>query len=382
MIEHSRLLLQSDPRASYLEHREAIDAAIQQVLERGIYILGPEVEAFEREFAGFLGVKHAVGVASGTDAIELGLRCCGVGSGDYVVTVGNTASATATAIARTGARMVLAEVDPDTYNMDPSSLEDTLSDLSSLPIKAIVPVALYGHPANMEAIRQVAAKRGLLVIEDCAQAHGAKANGVTSGTSAQAGAFSFYPTKNLGAFGDAGALVTNDDFLMARAREIREYGWRERYVSDFLGMNTRLDTLQAAVLRVKLIHLTEDNERRRRVATIYNQRLGQSCDRLILPQVAPGAYHVYHQYVIRVPQRDKLRDFLKQQGIGTLVHYPVPIHLQGAFRGIVTLPTGGLPLTEQLCNDIVSLPLYPQLTDSDVERVCDQIGQFINLEPH
>lgn len=367
------VILQTDPRSGYLEWKEQIDCAVSQVLARGRYILGPEVEAFEKAFAEWLGVAHGVGVANGTDAIELALRACGIGAGDFVVTVANTASATATAIARTGARIVLAEVDEETFNVSPATLRASFDEFAGLPIKAVVAVALYGHPLPPELAR-ISREKGLRYIEDCAQAHGARWDGIAAGTAGDFGAFSFYPTKNLGAIGDGGIAVTNDPALAQRARELREYGWRERYVSAELGMNSRLDPLQAAILSAKLPHLDGDNERRRALAAIYDEAI-VAAD-VQKPRVAPKAAHVFHQYVIRSPRRDALREGLTRHEVGTLIHYPVPIHQQPGLRPFCELPAGGLALSERLSREIISLPLFPQLPIASAETVAQRINDF------
>ncbi len=367
-------LLSTDPRASYLAHKEEIDWAIGRVLDRGWYILGEEVAAFEKEFARYLAVGHAVGVASGTDALHLALRVCGVGTGDGVITVSHTAVATVVAIELAGATPLLIDVDAQTYTMDPNQLERTVKkqDRSGRRnLKAVIPVHLYGQPADMSAITEIAERYGLYVIEDCAQSHGASFRGKKTGAWGHVSAFSFYPTKNLGAIGDGGALVTNDSRLAEKARWVREYGWRERYISEFVGMNTRLDELQAAILRVKLPYLDAGNARRREIANIYNHSLsGTDID---LPQSAADVYHVYHQYVVRSAERDALAAYLKENSIGTLIHYPVPVHLQPAYESRVHTGEEGLQNTERLCGQILSLPMYPQMNDEQARRVSKMI---------
>jgi dTDP-4-amino-4,6-dideoxygalactose transaminase len=362
-------LLAADPKANYLAHREEVDAAVRGVLEGGWYILGQEVCAFEEEFARYVGVRHALGVASGTDALHLALRAGGIGPGDAVLTVSHTAVATVAAIELAGATPVLVDIDPHTYTLCPNRLADALAALRGGPRpKAVIPVHLYGHPADMPAILDVARRHDLLVIEDCAQSHGATLEGRKTGAWGQLAAFSFYPTKNLGALGDGGGLVTNDPELDQRARLLREYGWRERYVSDLPGMNTRLDEVQAAVLRVKLRHLDRENARRRELARLYDARLANAP--LVLPRARAGAEHVYHLYAVLSRHRDDLQAFLKAQGVGTAVHYPVPVHLQPAYRD--RLGGGRLPETERVCRETLSLPMHPQLTDEQAEHVCEQ----------
>jgi dTDP-4-amino-4,6-dideoxygalactose transaminase len=356
---------QCDPKANYLAHKAEIDAAIAAVLDGGRYILGPEVEAFEREFAAFLAVRHAIGVGNGTDALELALRACRVGPGDGVVTVSHTAVATIAAVELTGATPVLVDIDPKTYTLDCNALEDALRRDWGVPLKAIVAVHLYGHPADMRGILEIAGRHGLWVVEDCAQAHGATICGQKTGNWGHIAAFSFYPTKNLGALGDGGAVVTNDAELADRARLLREYGWRERYVSEYGGMNTRLDELQAAILRVKLRYLECDNAKRRELASLYNATLAASS--LGLPRCGAEATHAYHQYVVRSTQRDRLRDWLREQGVGTLIHYPEPVHTQPAYRGRVL--HGVLDKTEGAVREILSLPIYPELPPAQVSVV-------------
>jgi dTDP-4-amino-4,6-dideoxygalactose transaminase len=348
---------QSDPKANYLAHRDEIDAAIRKVLDSGRYILGHQVAAFEREFAAYLGVNHAVGVASGTDAIALALRACGIAPGDTVVTVSHTAVATVAAIELAGAAAVFADIDPATYTMDAASLQRAL-DATPL-VKAVIPVHLYGRPADMPAILPIAARRGLRVIEDCAQAHGASIDGKKCGAWGDIAAFSFYPTKNLGALGDGGAIATRDSGLAEQARLLREYGWRERYISAAAGMNSRLDELQAAILRVKLRHLDADNEQRRAIAAIYSG-------------AAPQTGCAYHQYVIRSPRRDALREHLAANGIGAAVHYPVPVHCQPAYAGRVPIAVS-LNHTERAAREVLSLPMYPELPLGEARRIASLI---------
>lgn len=358
------LIPQCDPRANYRAHKDEIDAAIAAVLEGGSYILGHEVARFEQEFASYLGAAHAIGVASGTDALQLALRACGIGPGDRVLTVSHTAVATVAAIELTGAVPVFADIDPATFTIDCGEVEQALRKNWGGPLNAIVAVHLYGHPAAMPALIEIAGRHGLWMIEDCAQSHGAAIDGRKTGAWGHIAAFSFYPTKNLGSLGDGGAVVTSDAALADRVRSLREYGWRERYISEEPGLNSRLDELQAAILRVKLRYLNADNHRRDEIARAYGEVLrGPS---LLLPR-AEGVVHAWHQYVIRSPQRDRLRLFLREQGIGTLVHYPVPVHLQPAYRG--RLRQGALDRTEQVAREILSLPMFPELTPDKVEQV-------------
>jgi dTDP-4-amino-4,6-dideoxygalactose transaminase len=357
---------QTDPRAAYLVQQAAIDAAVARVLQGGRYILGQEVEGFERDFASYIGVKYGIGVANGTDALVLALKAIGVGVEDYVATVAHTAVATVAAIELAGAKPLLLDIDPASFTLDPAALERALAAPPGR-IAAVVPVHLYGQPADLDAILPLARRHGARVIEDCAQSHGARFAGRRAGCFGDLATFSFYPTKNLGALGDGGMVVTSDDALAERLKALREYGWRERYVSDISGMNSRLDELQAAILRVKLVALDADNARRAVIADAYDRALAGST--LAPPQRRPGASHVFHQYVIRSPRRAALREDLAARGIGTNVHYPQPVHLQPAYRGRVALGPGGLAESERAAGEVLSLPMYPQLADAQVERV-------------
>ena len=365
---------QTDPRAGYLAERTVIDTAIARVLEAGVYILGREVETFEAAFAGFVGVTHAVGVGNGTDAIEIALRACEIGSGDLVFTVSHTAVATIAAIERAGATPVLIDVAPGTYTMAPGELSSALKSPPAGRPAAVLPVHIYGQPAELSALTEIARAYGLRLIEDCAQSHGALYRGTAVGSFGDIACFSFYPTKNLGALGDAGVTATNDASLAIALREIREYGWRERYVSAIPGINTRLSPIQAAILGAKLPHLAADNARRRAIATRYDQGLSELP--LRLPRHSGDATHVYHQYVVRSPARDALRAQLGGACIGTGIHYPVPVHLQPAYRGRLAEFPAGLPETTQAAGEILSLPIYPQLADPAIQRVIEALTSF------
>lgn len=356
----------ADPREGVLARRAEIDAAIARVLEEGRYILGPETDAFEREFAAYLGVAHVVGVASGTDALVLALRACGVGPGDEVVTVGHTAVATVAAVELAGAAPVLVDIEPDTGTMDPARVEAALSPRT----RALLPVHLYGHPAALEPLRAIARDRRLLLVEDCAQAHGATFQGRRVGSFGAAAAFSFYPTKNLGAIGDGGAVATDDPAIADAARRLREYGWRDRYVSEVPGVNSRLDELQAAILRVGLRHLDADNARRAAIAGLYDRELAGAG--LALPVTRAGCGHVYHQYVVRLPARDALRGALRARGVGTLIHYPFAVHDQPAYRGRLRIPAP-LPRTEEAAATVLSLPMYPGLGEARARRAAGAV---------
>ncbi len=369
---------QTSPKAGYVAHQVEIDEAVRRVLESGWYILGHEVELFEQEFAEYVGTGHAIGVANGTDALELALRSCKIGPGDLVFTVSHTAVATVAAIELVGATPVFVDIDLKTYTIDPNCIEVALKNPPKGTPKAIIPVHLYGHPANMPAVLELANRFGLIVIEDCAQSHGASLQKRRTGTWGHMAAFSFYPTKNLGTFGDGGAVVTDDAELAEKARTLREYGWRERFVSSFTGMNSRLDELHAAILRVKLQYLDEENERRRTIAAQYSEVLRSLPIRL--PEVHPDVAHVYHQYVIGTVDRDGLRTCLKSHGIATAIHYPVPVHLQPAYRRL-TIRSEDLLHTEQAAREILSLPMFAQLTDQEVRFVTQVIqGQSAEKE--
>jgi dTDP-4-amino-4,6-dideoxygalactose transaminase len=367
-------IAQTDPRASYLENKTAIDAAIARVLDSGWYILGREAEAFEARFAAAIGVAHGIGCGNGTDALELALRACGIGAGDLVFTVSHTAVASVAAIERAGATPVLIDIESGGFCMDSAALECALRSPAPGRAAAVMPVHLYGEPAALNEIAALAKTYGLRLIEDAAQSHGALHQGRVTGSLGNFGCFSFYPTKNLGAFGDAGAIVTGDAELAAAAREIREYGWRDRYVSAVPGINTRLDPLQAAILNVKLDSLAANNARRQAIAARYDAGLAGLPMRL--PTRRAGTTHVFHQYVIRSPKRDRLREHLREAQIGTGIHYPLPVHLHPAYRDRVAVGPGGLCNSEAAAREILSLPMYPQMDDAAVDRVIAEIRRF------
>jgi len=359
-------LLPSNPKANWLAHRNEIDRAIDRVLRSGHYVLGKQVAAFENEFAGYIGVRFGIGVGNGTDALHLALRACGVGEGDQVITVSHTAVATVAAIELCGAEPVFVDIDPGTYTIDPKMVEQAITKCT----KAIIPVHLYGQPADMGSITSIASDHQLHVVEDCAQSHGASYKGRKTGAWGDVAAFSFYPTKNLGALGDGGMVVTDDAGIAERVRLLREYGWRNRYVSEIPGMNSRLDEVQAAILRVKLRHLDKENRKRQSLARTYEGRLRSTS--LVLPTCASDSTHAYHQYVVRHRNRDSLRKFLAGKGINTLIHYPVPVHQQPAYRGRLRV-VGSMINTEKVANEILSLPMYPELRQTDARRVAEAI---------
>lgn len=372
---HARIP-QTSPLETYVERRDALDATLRAVLAKGIYILGDEVKAFEQEFAAFLGAQYAIGVGNGTDAIELALRACGVEDGDRVVTVSHTAVATVAAIRRCGGIPVLVDIDPATYTMDPESLSLCLRRLDSAgkKVKVIVPVHLYGCPADMPSILSVAGRYDIPVVEDCAQAHGATQGGRRVGTMGALGAFSFYPTKNLGAFGDGGAVLTQSGELASKIKSLRQYGWRQRYISETDGINSRLDEMQAAMLRVLLPELDEGNKARRSIAEMYTRQLRGTG--LALPVEPVDCRHVYHQYVIRVPRRDTFRSLMAGQGVDTAIHYPLAVHQQAPYRECAG--TVSLENTERILPEIVSLPIYPQLGFIRATRVCEVLAETLS----
>jgi dTDP-4-amino-4,6-dideoxygalactose transaminase len=359
-----------DLQAQYAAHRAELDAAVAAVLRRGDFVLGEELSAFEHEFAAYAGCAHAVGVASGLDAIELALRALDIGPGDEVITAANSFIASALGISKTGALPVLVDVDPRTRNLDPAAAAEAVTDRT----RVILPVHLYGMPADMDAVRDLAAARDLRVVEDAAQAHGARWHGRAIGSMGDLAAFSFYPGKNLGAYGDGGAVTTNAAEWAERVRRLRNYGSVVKYHHDELGGNSRLDTLQAAVLRVKLRHLDGWNEARRRIATRYNEGLCGVGD-LGLPWTPNGVEPVFHLYVITTAYRERLMRHLQERGVATLIHYPVPIHLQPAYAAL-GWTRGAFPVTERLAVESLSLPIYPELSDEQMAHVIEAVRAF------
>jgi dTDP-4-amino-4,6-dideoxygalactose transaminase len=362
-----------DLRAQYTTIREEVEATVRQVLEGASFIHGPEVAEFEREFASFLGVKHAIGVANGTDALLLALKALGIGDGDDVMIPANTFVATAEAIVHAGARPVLVDINPQTYTINVEQIEDRLTPNT----KAIIPVHLYGQPADLGPVLAIAERRGLSLIEDAAQAHGAEYRGRRVGSFGRAACFSFYPAKNLGAFGDAGGVATKDDGVATTLCKLRDHGSVDKYRHELVGYNSRLDTLQAAVLLVKLRRLGEWNRMRREHAQRYDELLA-GIPGVVTPRVLDGATHVYHLYVIRVESgdRDGLQLYLRERGIQTLIHYPTPVHLTEAFE---RRHHGGdhFPMAEQCATEILSLPMYPELERQQIQYVAEQIRNFM-----
>jgi dTDP-4-amino-4,6-dideoxygalactose transaminase len=352
-----------DLKAQYRSLKPRMDAAIQNVLDRAAFILGPETTDFENAFAAYVGVKHAIGVSSGTDALEMALRACGIGAGDEVITVANTYIATCEAISLAGAEVRWVDCDARTYNIDSSQIEKAITPKT----KAILPVHLYGQPADMDPIMAVARKHGLRVIEDCAQSHGALYKGCKTGTFGDVACFSFYPGKNLGAYGDAGAVATSDNAVADQVRLLRNHGQRQKYIHLTVGACHRLDNLQAAVLGVKLPHLDDWNAKRRRVAKWYDEKL-QGVDGVITPYCPSEVEAVYHLYVVQVPNRDEVQKRLAADGVETGIHYPIPLHEQPAYAHLGHKPED-FPVSHALGRRILSLPMFAEMTAEQVDRV-------------
>jgi dTDP-4-amino-4,6-dideoxygalactose transaminase len=341
--------------------------AIRRVLECGWFILGKENENFEREFSKYIGAKFGIGVNSGSDALYLAVKALGISEGDEVITVSHTMISTVDAITRNGATAIFVDIEPETYTMDVTRIETKITAKT----KAIIPVHLYGHPVNMVPLIEIAQKHGLHVIEDACQAHGSQYKNAKVGIFGDVGCFSFYPTKNLGGYGDGGMLVTTDDELADTLRKLRNYGQSQKYYHDIAGINSRLDEIQAAVLRVKLGYLDRWNERRRQIARLYNELIKDGIEK---PVEKEYAKHVYHLYVIRHQQRDKLQQHLLQNGVQTLIHYPIPVHLQKAY-----LCHEDLPRTEKICNEILSLPMNPWLAENEITTIADCVNKYRSI---
>jgi len=358
-------------RRNYIDIKEAIDGAVSRVLDSGWYLLGKELQAFESHFSSFCGVKHGIGVASGTDAIQVALGACGIGPGNDVLTVSNTCVPTITGIESTGARCVFVDIDPETYTMDPGCIESRMTPKT----RAIVVVHLYGQCADMDEILGIGKKYHLKIIEDCAQAHGAFYNKNRAGSLGDAAAFSFYPTKNLGAYGDAGMVVTHDEQIAQRAQMLRNYGQQKRYDHVMKGINSRMDEIQAAILNTKMDFLPNWIRRRREIAEKYISAF-QDLD-AALPMERAGRKHTYHLFVKRVRNREQFRENMNEMGVQTDIHYPVPVHRQPAY--VEYLEQGQfLPVTEKQASEIVSLPIYPELTDEEVDYVINTVKQSLN----
>lgn len=359
-----------DLKAQYESIKDEIHAAIQQVLDKTAFAGGPFVQKFEEEFASFCGSKHCIGVGSGTEALWLSLLGLGIGPGDEVVTVPNTFIATAEAISFCGAKPVFVDVDEKTYNMNPALLEAAITTRT----KAIIPVHLFGQTADMDPIMEIAGRRGLFVVEDACQAHGAEYKGRKAGSMGTAGCFSFYPGKNLGAYGEAGAVVTNNAELDKKIRMLRDHGQAKKYYHGLVGWNARMDGFQGAILSVKLKHLSAWNEARRRNAKLYNEMLG-GVDGVVIPQESFGNKHVYHIYAIRVQNRDSLISALGGKDIHCGIHYPIPLHVQEAYEAL-GLGKGSFPVSEKVASEFVSLPMFPELGN---EMITAAVGEIRNI---
>jgi len=351
------------PLAQFNTYREEILSAITRVLDSGRYVLGPEVSLFEDRLATYCGAQHAIGTNSGTDALILSLRALGIGPGDEVITVSLTAIATVSAVIACGATPVLVDVDPELYTIDPDAVARAVTDKT----KAVIPVHLYGQSADMNAIMEIAKQHDLFVIEDCAQAAGASYFDQKLGSIGDVGCFSFYPTKNLGAIGDGGAVVTKNETLKNRILRQRQYGWDNSRVTTEPGLNSRLDEIQAAILNVKLQYLDADNERRRNLAAQYDKKLPRG--NLITPKVRSNAVHIYHLYVITTPLRDRLLTSLRNSGVGAEIHYASAAHQHGGYDRLCLIPENGLPVTERLVSNILTLPIYPELTSVEIDKI-------------
>ncbi len=349
----------------YLVIQEEVSKAISKVFSKSEYILGSELRAFEKEFADYNGAKHCIGVASGTDALKLSLLSLGIGKGDEVIVPANSYIATALAVSETGATPIFCDCEKVSLNVDPESVKKNLSPRT----KAIMPVHLYGQPCDMDPLIDLAKENDLRIVEDACQAHGAEFKSRKCGAIGTLGCFSFYPTKNLGCYGDGGAILTGDEALADRIRMLRNYGQSKKYYHDIKGFNSRLDELQAAILRVKLRRLDEFNEKRRANAKLYHELLQESS--ITLPPLKKGA--VYHLYVVRSKKRDQLRDYLEKQGIQTAIHYPVPIHKQNAYN---SAPNYNLPICETASSEILSIPFFPEIFEKEINHVCENIRRF------
>lgn len=364
----------ANPSAQFLSYQAEIEDAVLRVLRSGRYILGSEVKALEREFAEYIGTTYAIGVANGTDALELAIRALDLNTGDEVITVSHTAVATVAAIEAAGAVPVLVDVEPQFYTLDPAQLSEVLSPRT----RAVIAVHLYGQASDLDAIGVFCKEHNLILIEDCSQAHGAKWHGMRLGSIGHIGCFSCYPTKNLGAIGDAGLVTTSDAKYAHKIRILREYGWQERFISDIPGRNSRIDELQAAILRIKLRHLDDDNQKRRNIAAQYTSLLG---DCFSTPPIRYGTEHVFHLFVLRTAHRHALMAHLKCQEINTAIQYPSPVHLQPAYRGRVSV-AASMEVTEQLAQEVLSLPLYPELGIDSVRWVAEALKNFVTGDRH
>ena len=359
------------PLAQYQSHKNEILKSIKRVLDKGCYILGPEVEEFETNFASYCNVDYAIGVNSGTDALTLALRALAIGAGDEVITASHTALATISAVISTGATPVLVDIDPIHFTIAPECIQNAITPKT----KVVIPVHLYGQPAEMDEIMKISEEAGLWVVEDCAQSIGAIYKGKKTGSIGNIGCFSFYPTKNLGAVGDGGMITTKDAKLALRIQRLRQYGWDRDRVTEEVGVNSRLDELQAAILNIKLKHLDADNKSRREIANQYNMLLDEL--ELVLPVESPDTLHVYHQYVVACENRNQIKKQLSERKISAGIHYALPGHLHRGYAHRCVLPDAGLPVTEQTVKKILSLPIYPELAHDQVLQVISNLSQIL-----
>jgi dTDP-4-amino-4,6-dideoxygalactose transaminase len=356
-----------DFKREFAEIGDEVAEAMLTVQKSGQFVLGENLKEFEKEFSIYVGARYGIGVNSGSDALYLTVKALGISKNDEVITVSHTMSSTVDAISRNGAKPVFVDIDPETFIMDPAKIEAKISDKT----RAIMPVHLYGHPANMAPLLKIANEHDIPVIEDACQAHGSEYSNKIVGSIGEVGCFSFYPTKNLGAYGDAGMITTSNKELAEKLTKMRNYGQSARYSHDFIGVNSRLDEIQAAILRVKLRKLDEWNERRRRTAKLYNELLSNA--NVTTPLEREYARHVYHLYVITHNERDKLQNYLLEKGIQTLIHYPIPVHQQKAYAAKVSLP-----ITEKICSKILSLPIHPWLHEDEIRKIANCINEYRN----
>lgn len=360
----------ANPNAQFNSYKDEIEKSILKVVRGNKYILGEQLEKLEEEFASFIGTKYSIGVANGTDAIEIALRALQIGLGDEVITVSHTAVATVAAIEAANATPVLIDINEEDYILDHNLISNSITSKT----KALILVHLYGQSGNIELVKKICNANNIHLIEDVSQAHGAFFGGKRLGSHGIIGTFSCYPTKNLGAIGDAGLITTNDQEVAKNIKKIREYGWEERYISTIKGRNSRLDEIQAAILRIKLKHLDVDNNKRKKIANLYNQKLNHE---LFKPNSLTNRDHVYHLYVIRTKLRDRLKSYLNNQGIFTGIHYPIPIHLQNAYKKQIKIGSN-LKITEKVSKEIISLPIYPEIPISDIYTVINSINKFFS----
>jgi len=369
VIEEKKIVPMVDLKRQFQEIKDEVLHVITEILERGQYILGPKVSEFEKKIADYLGVSETIGVASCTDALHLSLNSLGIGEGDEVITSPFTFFATVEAILYRGAKPVFVDIEPDTFNLDIDQIESKITDKT----KAILPVHIFGHMVNMEEISKTAGRHGLKVIEDCAQSFGAELNGRKAGSFGDVGCFSFYPSKNLGGYGDGGIIVLNNFKIAELIRSLRNHGSRQSYIHERVGFNSRLDEIQAGILLVKLKYIEEYNKQRRRKAALYTELLS---DKVKCPIEKKGVYHVYHQYTIRDPKRNEIQKKLWEKGISSVIYYPLPLHLQDALR-FLGYKKGDLPVAEKASQEVLSLPIYPELKESVIEEIAEIIRDVV-----